>query len=81
MLLERVEIEEYKRIYHDLDNLNEITIYGISPKGDKLLIDKVANIPVVVIFIYDMINNMDEVNIWKRCIPHAILFDSKEFLK
>lgn len=80
MLLERIEVEEHKDIYHSLDNVNDITLYGISPKGDKLLVNKLVKIPVVVIFVYDMINNVEEVEIWKRCIPHAKLFDSKEFL-
>ncbi|MFH5881216.1 hypothetical protein [Liberiplasma polymorphum] len=78
MLLERTEKVEAKDIYADLDSLNEITLYGISPVGDELLMNKLAKIPVVIIYVYDIVNNK-EANIWKSNIPHATLFDSKEF--
>lgn len=78
MLLERTERVKANDIYADLDSLNEITLYGISPVGDELLMNKLAKIPVVIIYVYDIVNNK-EVNIWKSNIPHATLFDSKEF--
>ena len=62
-------------IYKDLDNINELDIFGMSPFGDVSLIKKISKIEKVTIYIY----NDNEIDEWKKYIPNAIFKNSDQF--
>ncbi|MCK9289403.1 MAG: hypothetical protein RBS76_05540 [Acholeplasmatales bacterium] len=69
-----------KKLYKELENLKEITIFGLSPFGDDLLIKVIRNIPKVKIYVYNIVINFKEAKKWKEEIPHANLIDSNKFV-
>lgn len=68
-----------KHIYEDLKDVSSLTIFGISPFGDDLLINTISDIPNITIYIYHMSTNVVELNEWKKIIPHANFIDSSHF--
>jgi len=76
------QLNEFNRIdiYSPLDDLKDITLYGVSPYGDDLLMRKVSNIPKVTVYVHEIGKNVIEVQEWQERVPHAHLIDSKEFL-
>lgn len=67
-----------RKIYNDLENLDELDIFGVSPYGDEALIKKIKDIKKVRIFVYN--NNADEISKWKGNGVNAIFIDSKNFI-
>ena len=66
-------------IYSLLDGISDVSLFGISPIGDKGIIKKLDNIDKVTIFVYKLRANTKERDEWSRLIPSAILKDSNEF--
>jgi hypothetical protein len=66
-------------LYTDLDNISEIEVFGVSPYGDKELVEKLKNISNIIIYIYKIAENVEK-DEWKRKIPHAVFLDSEEFI-
>lgn len=67
-------------IYNSLDGLKSIEIFGVSPYGDKAILEKISKIKDVTVYIYNIDKNEKEVKEWKKYIKHAIFKDSMEFL-
>lgn len=67
------------KLYEELENIEEISIFGLSPFGDDILMNKLNKIPKIKIYVYNLKNNFKEVNKWKIELPHAKLIDSSEF--
>jgi hypothetical protein len=67
-------------LYDSLKKLNEIHIFGMSPYGDKELINIIRNINTKRIYIYNMNENPDELGEWKKHVGNAEYIDSKFFI-
>ncbi len=65
-------------IYEKLNHVEYIDIFGMSPYGDKSLIDKISYIKNVTIYVHNM--NSDEIKEWKKYLSNAKFKDSKEFI-
>ena len=65
----------YKLILKDNKNID---IFGMSPYGDKSLIERISNIQKITIYVYN--SKKEEIDEWKKYIPHAIFKDAKEFM-
>jgi len=76
---ERFEEVQNRKLYSELDSLNSISVFGVSPFGDEYLLSKLSKIREVTIYIYDINNNITEVEAWKNRVSHAILKDSINF--
>ena len=66
-------------IYKIIDEIDEIEIFGVSPFGDKSLLEKLGNINKVIIYVYN--SDYKDIVEWKKYIPNAIFKDSSDFLK
>jgi len=64
-------------LYKELDGLNSIDIFGVSPYGDKELINKLVNIPEITIYVYD--SNEEEIELWKSKLPQSVFINSELF--
>ena len=67
-------------LYDELDQLDEIDIFGVSPFGDKELISKINTINKKKIFIYNMNTNNEELLEWKNIINESEYLDSTMFI-
>ncbi len=65
-------------IYKCLNDIKNIDIFGMSPYGDKSLIERISNIQKITIYVYN--SKKEEIDEWKKYIPHAIFKDAKEFM-
>lgn len=65
-------------IYKNLDNIDNIEIFGMSPFGDKAIIDKIKKINNKKIFIYNL--NESEIIEWKKYGIDNCFIDSSKFL-
>lgn len=65
-------------IYKDLDSIDNIEIFGMSPYGDKTIIDKIKKIKNKRIFVYN--SDEDEINEWKKYGINDCFIDSSRFL-
>lgn len=68
-------------IYSKINDVDSLDIFGVSPYGDKSLINKISNINDVKIYVYDIENNKKEVEEWKKYLPKATYVDSSKFLE
>ena len=66
-------------IYKIIDEIDEIEIFGVSPFGDKSLLEKLGNINKVIIYVYN--SDYKDIVEWKKYIPNTIFKDSSDFLK
>lgn len=68
-----------KELYTELKNAEELDIFGVSPYGDDSLIDVINRMKTVTVYIYNMKNNKQEVEVWNIILqcPH-IFKDSSE---
>ena len=71
---------EPKKLYAELDDVKCIEIFGLSPYGDKDLIDKLNGMEMVTVYVYDK-NNNEQADKWDKNLKckHTIK-DSKEIL-
>jgi len=69
-----------KTLYSEFGNISKLVVFGVSPFGDKLLLDAIKKIKEVIIYVYEPLINAAEVNEWLRYISHAKILDSKDFL-
>lgn len=69
---------DYKDIYAKVNNIESLDIFGVSPFGDKSLIEKLRAIPNITIYVYKQ--NIEEINEWKKFLPNADYKDSLNFL-
>ena len=65
-------------IYKNLEQLDNIDIFGMSPYGDEAIIDKIKNIKNKNIYVYKLNNN--EINKWMSYGIKNCFIDSEEFL-
>lgn len=70
-------LKESKDIYEDLDNAESLDIFGVSPYGDKSLINKLMKIPQITIYVHNL--NELEIMEWKKSLPWTIFKDSSSF--
>ena len=66
-------------LYPELNNIECLEIFGLSPYGDSELIDKLSNIKNIKIFVFDIKNSDDELKMWRKHLPFAVFVDSKYF--
>jgi len=66
-------------IYSRLESLDKISLFGVSPLGDSLLLKKLSNISSVTIYVHGIDLNKKEIKAWEKLIPHAVLLDSTKF--
>lgn len=66
-------------IYASLNSVEKIEIFGVSPFGEKSLIEKLTTIKEVIIYVYR--DDEKEIKEWKKYIPNAIIKNSRDFLK
>ena len=66
-------------IYASLNSVEKIEIFGVSPFGEKSLIEKLTTIKEVIIYVYR--DDEKEIKEWKKYIPNAIIKNSQDFLK
>ena len=71
--------KEAKELYKELDNIQRIEVFGISPYGDDELIEKLNMIEKVKIFIYKGKKNDDEIDEWKKRVSSAEIVDASDF--
>ncbi len=65
-------------IYKDLDNLDNIEVFGMSPYGDETIINKIKKIKNKKIYVYNL--NKFEIDEWKKYGIENCFVDSKIFL-
>ncbi len=65
-------------IYKNLDNIDKIEIFGMSPYGDKTIIDKIKKIKNKKIFVYNL--EQDQINEWEKYGINNCFIDSSRFL-
>lgn len=71
-------LHETKKLYEELDNVESIEIFGLSPYGDNDLIDKLNRMDMVTVYVYDKYNN-EEANKWDKSLKcKHIIKDSNE---
>lgn len=69
------------KLYSELDSITSLEIFGMSPYGDDKLINKLANIPNLTVYVYKM--NNSEVSEWNKrlernCCKDSILFENSK---
>ncbi len=65
-------------IYKELNNIDNIDVFGMSPYGDETIIDKIKKIKNKRIYVYKL--NEDEINEWEKYGIKNCFIDSSEFL-
>lgn len=65
-------------IYKELDALENIDIFGMSPDGDESVIDRIKNIKNKKIYVYKL--NEKEIKKWKNYGIEGSFIDSSKFL-
>jgi len=71
--------KEAKELYKELDNIQRIEVWGISPYGDDELIEKLNIIEKVKIFVHNYKSNQEERSEWEKKISSAEIVDGSEF--
>ncbi len=71
--------KEPKKLYKDLDNIQRIEVFGVSPYGDDELIEKLNMIEKVKIFVYNSEKNHKEISEWKKRVSSAEIVDGSKF--
>lgn len=65
------------KLYSDLDSIFSLDVFGMSPFGDDTLIDCLASIPNLTVYVYQM--NDVEVSEWNRKLKRNCCKDSSIF--
>lgn len=71
-------IYDQVNLYTELDNLESLDIFGMSPYGDDCLIEKISQIPNLSIYVYKM--DASEVSEWDKKLQRKCCKDSSEFI-
>ena len=66
-----------KKLYENLDNIQRIEVFGVSPYGDDELIEKLNMIDEVKIFVHNMSDNKETK--WKEKVSSAEIVDVSDF--
>lgn len=66
-------------LYKKFEDLKEIDIFGVSPIGDKELLEALNKIQNIKIYVYNLNAKKQEVDIWRKVLKQAEYIDSKEF--
>ena len=66
------------KLYEELNELDHIIIFGVSPYADRELMNKIKKIKKRTIFVYD--GGEDEIKKWKENIGEAKFVNSKKFI-
>lgn len=69
--------QETRKLYTELDNISALEVFGMSPFGDDNLIDILADIPNLTVYVYQM--NTEEVNEWNKKLGKECCVDSNQF--
>jgi hypothetical protein len=67
-------------LYEELDNISQIDVFGVSPYGDKSLIEKLVSIGQGTIFVH----HCDPLQIaeWRKYLPNGFIYrDSEELFE
>lgn len=70
---------ETRKLYTELRDISTLDVFGMSPFGDDNLIDILAGIPDLTVFVYQM--NNKEVNEWNRKLGKECCVDGNLFWK
>ena len=71
---------EKTSLYNDIDNIEVLDVFGMSPYGDDSLIEKINKMDYVTVYVYnkDISNETDE---WERKLKcKHCLKDSREII-
>lgn len=71
--------KETKELYKDLDNIQRIEVFGMSPYGDDELIEKLNMIEKVKIFVHDYKSNQKERSEWEKKVSSAEIVGGSDF--
>jgi hypothetical protein len=71
------ELEEYINTINDANE--SLHIFGMSPYGDKGIINHITNINNIVIYVFDRKNNSQQETDWRELLPNANFRESTEF--
>jgi len=68
-------------LYENFDVLpdEQLFIFGMSPSGDKELIEKISKINDVTVFIYNLACKQEEAKVWRERIKHIKIYDDNKF--
>ena len=66
------------KLYSELDNINNLEIFGMSPYGDDDLIKRLNTMKKIIVYVYDK-EHSEQTDIWDKVLscPHEIK-DSSE---
>ncbi len=71
-------IYEPKKLYAELDNVKCLDVFGLSPYGDNDLINKLNEMEMVTVYVYDKENN-EQADIWNRSLKcRHVIKDTQE---
>lgn len=71
-----------KQLYKELDGIEYLDIYGMSPYGDVAIINKIKNVKNVKVYVYDKEHHDDQLKEWEKILstPNCKISDSGEFV-
>lgn len=71
-----------KQLYKELDGIEYLDIYGMSPYGDVAIINKIKNVKNVKVYVYDKEHHDDQLKEWKKILSttNCKISDSGEFV-
>lgn len=73
-----LDVYQPVKLYEELNNLESLDIFGMSPYGDERLIQKISQIPQVTIFVHQM--EEKQVSEWNRRLKRECCRDSALFV-
>lgn len=70
-----------KQLYEELDGIEHLDIYGMSPYGDVAIINKIKNVKNVKVYVYDKEHNA-QLKEWEKILSttNCEILDSGEFV-
>lgn len=66
-------------LYEPLKNIKSIDVFGVSPYGDRELIEKIRKINKKEIYIYKIEEHEEELNEWNKLVGDSEYLDSRYF--
>lgn len=71
-----------KQLYKELDGIEYLDIYGMSPYGDVAIINKIKNVKNVKVYVYDKEHHDDQLKEWEKILSttNCKISDSGEFV-
>lgn len=71
-----------KQLYKELDGIEYLDIYGMSPYGDVAIINKIKNVKNVKVYVYDKEHHDAQLKEWEKILSttNCEILDSGEFV-